>query len=204
MQYVRVTWRWEADRREEYLQKGFVSARRALEFDPALPLAHSWIGLLHLRAGNHDEALAAMQRAIAFNPGEAENHAWFANALSFAGRSEEALHALEQAIRLNPLYPPLWDFYTGRAMVHLGRNDEAVTSLAACLQRAPGFHHAQRYLAAALAHLGRIEAARKALRLGLVAGQFTSIGEIRRLDAYREGVEFARLIDGLRLAGMPE
>jgi tetratricopeptide (TPR) repeat protein len=104
-------------------------------------------------------------------------------------------------MRLDPLHPPLWDFYTGRALMHLGRYEEALTSLDAALRRAPFFGHIQLYRAAALAHLGRADEARAALSVPTL---YASIGDIRRFDSYMESIEFDRFIEGLRRAGLPE
>ena len=157
--------------------------------------------MLHLRAREHADAVTWTQRAVALNPGEAESYAWLANVLSYVGRSAEALEQLAHAMRLDPLHPPLWDFYTGRALVHLGRYEEALTSLDTALRRAPFFGHIQLYKAAAWAHLGRPDEARAALS---VPALYASIGDLRRLDSYMESIEFDRFIEGLRKAGLPE
>ena len=163
IQYLYVTWRREPEQRDAQLAKGFASARRALALEASLPLANRALGMLHLRAREHAEAVTWTQRAVALNPGEAESYAWLANVLSFVGRSAEALEQLAHAMRLDPLHPPLWDFYIGRALMHLGRYEEALTSLDTAFRRAPFFGHIQLYKAAALAHLGRPDEARAAL-----------------------------------------
>jgi tetratricopeptide (TPR) repeat protein len=183
------------------LAKGFASARRALALEASLPLANRALGMLHLRAREYADAITWMQRAVALNPGEAESYAWLANVLSYVGRSAEALEQLAHATRLDPLHPPLWDFYIGRALLHLGRYEEALTSLDTALRRAPFFGHIQLYRAAALAHLGRADEAQAVLSVPTL---YASIGDIRRFDSYMETIEFDRLIEGLRKAGLPE
>jgi tetratricopeptide (TPR) repeat protein len=106
-------------------------------------------------------------------------------------------------MRLDPLYPPLWDFYIGRALLHLGRYEEALVSLDKCAGRATFFGNSRRYAAAALAQLGRLDEARAALPALTSPGSYASIADIRRLDSYVEGIEFSRLIDGLHMAGLP-
>jgi hypothetical protein len=64
--------------------------------------------------------------------------------------------------------------------------------------------HIQRYKAAALAHLGRLDEARAALSVPVSFGHYATIGKIRRVDAYMESTEFDRFIEGLRKAGLPE
>jgi adenylate cyclase len=204
LQYVYVTWRADPAQRDVQLAKGFAHARRALELGASLPLANRVLGNLHLRAGEHDEAIRWSRRAVALNPGEAESYAWLANVLSYAGRSAEALEQLEHARRLDPLHPPLWDFYIGRALLHLGRYQEALVWLEACSRRAPGFGHARRFIAAALSQLGRLDEARAALPDATAMPHYPSIGDIIRWESYQEGVELERLVEGLRKAGMPE
>jgi adenylate cyclase len=204
IQYVYVTWRFDPERRDAQLSKGLASARRALALEASLPLANRALGMLHLRAREHAEAVTWTRRAVALNPGEAESYAWLANVLSYVGRSAEALEQLGHATRLDPLHPPLWDFYIGRALLHLGRYEEALISLDACLRRAALFGHVRRYTAAALAYLGRLDEARAALPDPASPGYYASIGDIRRWDSYMESIEFDRLIEGLRKAGLPE
>ncbi len=204
IQYVHVTWRVHPEQRDAQLSKGFAHAQRALELEASLPLANRVLGNLHLRAGEHADAVMWSRRGLELNPGEAEGHAWLANVLSYVGRSAEALEQLDYARRLDPQQPPAWDFYIGRALVHLGRYEEALPWLEACARRAPTFGHGQRYEAAALAQLGRLEEARSALLSATSIRFFKSIDEIRRYDAYLDGIEFERFIEGLRKAGLPE
>ena len=201
IQYLYVTWRRHPEQRDAQLAKGFASARRALELEASLPLANRALGMLHLRSREYADAITWMQRAVALNPGEAESYAWLANVLSYVGRSTEALEQLAHATRLDPLHPPLWDFYIGRALLHLGRYQEALTSLDTAFRRAPFFGHIQLYRAAALAHLGRPDEAQAVLA---VPALYPSIGDIRRFDSYMASSEFDRFIEGLRKARLPE
>ena len=98
-------------------------------------------------------AVTWAERAVALNPGEAESHAWLANVLSYVGRSAEALEQIAHAIRLDPLYPPLWEFYKGRALLHLGQYEEALASFEVCARRGLSFHW-RLHMVAALAQLG--------------------------------------------------
>jgi TolB-like protein len=204
IQYVYVTWRVDPAQRDAQLGKGFACAQRAHALEPSLPLAHRVLGNLHLRAMEHAEAVRWSRHAVRLNPGEAESYAWLANVLSYTEQSTEALDQLEHARRLDPLHPPLWDFYIGRALVHLGRYEEALPWLAACARRAPAFGHGQRYRAAALAHLGRLDEARAVLADPAAINGYASIGDIQRFESYVQGVELDRLIEGLRVAGFPK
>jgi adenylate cyclase len=204
IQYVYVTWRVDPEQRDAFLHKGFASAHRALALEGSLALANRVLGNLHLRAREHADAVTSAQRAVALNPGEAESYAWFANVLSYVGRSAEALEQLDHARRLDPLHPPLWDFYIGRALLHLGRYEEALPWFETCARRALTFGHWRHYMAAALAHLGRRDEARAALSDPASTRVYATIREIRLFDSYLESTEFNRFIEGLRKAGMPE
>jgi adenylate cyclase len=204
LQYVYVTWRVQPERRDTLLVKGFASARRALALEPSLPSANRVLGNLHLRAHEHTDAVMWAERAVMLNPGEAESYAWLANVLSYVGRSARALEQLSHARQLDPLHRPLWDFYIGRALLHVGQYEEAITWLERCARLAVTFGHWQRHMAAALAHLERLEEARAALQDPTAMRAYASISEIRRDDSYIDGIEFNRLREGLREAGLPE
>ena len=203
IQYVYVTAGDEPALRDKQLSKGFASAHRGLALEPSLPLAHGALANLHLRVREHADALAWAERAVSLNPGEPESYLWLANVLSYVGRSAEALEQLGHAQRLDPLHSPLWDLYAGRALLHVGRYAEAVTRLEAGLRRTP-LPRMQRWKAAALAHLGRLDEARATLPDPTLTPGHASIRAILRLESYLESAEFERFIDGLRKAGLPE
>ena len=106
--------------------------------------------------------------------------------------------------RLDPLHPPLWDFYIGRALLHVGQLREALHMARNVCAAGADLWHWQRYMAAALAHLGRVEEARAGLtgpgsNAGLCVDQRDS-----PFNSYMDSIEFDRLIEGLRKAGLPE
>jgi adenylate cyclase len=203
IQYVYVAWRVRPEQRDTALSKGFANALRALSLEASLPLANRVLGNLHQRAREYADAVTWAQRAVALNPGEAESYAWLANVLSYIGRSAEALEQLAHARRLDPLHPPLWDFYIGRALLHLGRYEEAVASFNICARRGLSFHW-RLYMTAALAQLGRQDEARAVLQDPAATRTYASIAEIRRFESYLESSESDRFLAGLRMAGLPE
>ena len=203
IQYVYVTWRVKPEQRDTALSKGFANALRALSLEASLPLANRVLGNLHLRAREYADAVTWAQRAVALNPGEAESYAWLANVLSYIGRSAEALEQLAHARRLDPLHPPLWDFYIGRALLHLGRYEDAVASFNICARRGLSFHW-RLYMTAALAQLGRQDEARAVLQDPAATRTYASIAELRGFESYLESSESDRFLAGLRMAGLPE
>ena len=125
--------------REEALAKGLELAGRALELDPALPLANLIMGDLLLRRHDYAEAIVWVKKAIALNPNDPEGYAGLANILSFVNRAAEALPLMEQAIRLDPLYPPVYDMYIGRSLVMSGDYARSLPPLRELHQTGAGF-----------------------------------------------------------------
>jgi adenylate cyclase len=103
---------WEGP---ESLQRAHDAARKAVELDPLLSLAHELLGRVLLRKRQHDDAIAAIKRAIELNPNLVRHYASLADALTFANRSGEAIELLLMAKRLDPFYPPRTNMYLGRA-----------------------------------------------------------------------------------------
>lgn len=89
------------------LRRGFTPiagefARKAVEMDPELPLAHELLGEVEL-AGNHlDEAIAEFEKERARNPLEPGTYDRLGDAYVRAGKYQMASHTLQQAILLEP------------------------------------------------------------------------------------------------------
>ena len=202
--YNDVTWRLRPTLLDTLLGKGFDGAERALTLNNSLPFANSALARLHLRAREFVDGLRWAEHAVALSPHDAESHAALANILSYIGRSDEALHHMARARALDPRNPPTWDYYTGRALVHLGRHEQALTWLNRALRRAPQVGTWGGYRAAALAHLRRSEEVRGTLADLKLPRGYSSINMLLRDDSYRESPELDVLTEGLRMAGFPE
>jgi DNA-binding winged helix-turn-helix (wHTH) protein/tetratricopeptide (TPR) repeat protein len=202
--YADMTWQMRPELADRLLGKGFNSAERALGLNPSLPFANLVVGRLHLRAGEYGEALRWAHHARDLNRYDGECHADVANILSYMGRSEEALHHLTRARELSPIHDPLWDYYMGRALVHLGRHAEAIRWLRRAMRRAPSIRTWRGYHAAALAHLGRFDELRVAAPDRRLPRGSATISMLVRHDSYLAGPELDVLTEGLRMAGFPE
>lgn len=201
--YDELTWWFRPDTRDFVFGEGFDRAERALALNSSLPAANRALAVMHLRAREHADALRWARHAVALSPYDPASHAVLANILSFIGRSDEALRHLVKAQMLEPVYPPVWDYYTGRALVHVGRHEEAVIWLKRASRRAPHIKTWGGYRAAALAHLGRFDEIQDALAdLKLPRGE-PSISLMLAHDSYLEGSELDILTDGLAMAGFP-
>jgi tetratricopeptide (TPR) repeat protein len=202
--YDDVTWRLRPTLLDKLLGKGFDGAERALTLNDSLPFANCVLAGLHLRAREFADGLRWAEHAVALSPHDGTSHAALANILSYIGRSQEALYHMAQARALDPRSPPTWDYYTGRALVHLGRHEQALIWLNRAMRRAPQVETWGGYRAAALAHLGRSGDIRDTLADLKLPRGYTSINMLLRDDSYRESPELEVLINGLRMAGFPE
>ena len=133
-------------------------ARKALQIDPNLPLAHACLGVVLGWKYQHEAAIAAFERAIALNPNFTE---WrFVPVLIFAGQPERAIEVGRSHMRLDPFYLPLVPAWLGLAHYMLKRYADALPLLQECISRAPSFSGGHIRAAATYARSGKLEEAR--------------------------------------------
>ena len=114
----------------------------------------------------------------------------------------------EAAFRLSPRDPNAfrWMFYAGITKLVLGADVEAVAWLRRCLEANRNYPIAHFQLAAALALLGSLEEARAAAKAGLALDPTFNIrrtrGRMSDDPTFLAGSK--RLLEGMRLAGVPE
>lgn len=200
--YTEVSLRWDAAHRDEALDEGLLLGRKAVELDPALPLAHVTVGNLLMRRHDYDEAVQWAERAIALNPNDPENYSGLANIYSFIGRAEEAVTLMRKAVELDPNYPPRYGMYLGRAYLLARKPEAAVPPLRKAAGLAPDYWPANLFLAAAYGHLGRATEAGIALTAAQKHGGFVTMADFTALTDYEAGPEKDYLAEGLALAGM--
>src|SRR5512140_3426814 len=137
------------------------------EFDAALAIddgfaeAHRGRALvLDLGFGRNDEAERAYRRAIALSPGFSEAHNDLGQLLAKTGRYDAALAEFDVALD-NMLYkePYVARCNKGLALHRMGRRDEGLAELRACLAAAPTFCKGRRELGRALLDEGRVREA---------------------------------------------
>ncbi|MFQ5954557.1 MAG: adenylate/guanylate cyclase domain-containing protein [Kiloniellales bacterium] len=181
------------------------AAYRAARLDELDPFAQAAYGYICALSGEHDAGIAAAQRAVELNPSFALGYHCLHAALFFAGRFQESLDAAERACRISPNDPWLFYFLTGlSACNYMMRHYKlAVEKAKISVERYSQYASVYRWLAVALAQLGRTEEAHEALSkfLELSRGAFE---EARYAYAFREKSDLAHYLDGLRKAGLPE
>jgi TolB-like protein/Flp pilus assembly protein TadD len=188
------------DLQPESLPKGLDAARRAVESGPSNPLAHfSLAQALFFQKELASFRLSA-ERAVALNPMDGNSIAFMGELLTYAGDRERGLALAERARQLNPNHPG-WYWYPSFYDAYRRGDDRAALGFAlrANLPGHWGWHLA---MAAAHGQLGQNEEAARAVR-GLLRVRPNVAGTLRGdLAKWFDPECVARLIDGLRKAGL--
>ncbi len=142
---------------EETVVPGIESARRAIELDALLPIAHANLGWA-LRWDNHfDASIASVKTAIELDRSFADAYLWLSMINASYRRGDEALAAIQSGIRVNPNYSVTYVLALGRAYLALGQNDRALGLFERGIARNPNFLPNHVYRIFALEALGRAE-----------------------------------------------
>ena len=169
--------------------------------DPEVMLA---VGNCLYFLGLFAKSNAALEHAVELNQNSA--HACGAGGflLGIMGRPEEGIEQIQRGMRLSPRDPQLFLFHNWLCFCHLVADQpvQAVTCGERAVRARPRFIEGWVYLAAALAAAGRTADAAYA-----VAKAREIVPELR-LAIYKQprsdGTTWGKLVDGLRLAGLPE
>jgi TolB-like protein/Tfp pilus assembly protein PilF len=203
----RKTQSWVTDSAQEAAEATRL-AQRAVELgkDDAIALSAGGYALAHI-AGDLDGGAAFIERALVLNPNLAGtwlNSGWVR---VWLGESEVAIEHLARAMRLSPRDPILFRMQGAIASAHFfaGRYDEASSWAEKALRENPNLQQALRVAAASHAFAGRLDGARKAIARMRQLDPDLCISNLRdRLPALRRPEDFARYVEGLRKAGVPE
>jgi adenylate cyclase len=114
-------------------------ARRAVELEPNLSFAYTWLGAALMYAGRPEEAISLYQKAIRLNPFPPAYYLRdLGEAYRMAERYEEAITAFKKTIQSNPDH---LEAHLGLACVYsiLDRNDDNREEVAEVLRINPDF-----------------------------------------------------------------
>ncbi len=194
-------WRWGwSDAPEDSRRLSLEFAQRASALDPTDSRSHWILGIVYLQERQFDRAMAEYERALALNPNDVDFRMEMAEALVFVGRHEEGIELMKRTMRLNPIYPDwyLWDL--GWAYYFMGRYEEALAEMKR-MKEVP--YKAHRTFAAIYAQLGRIgEAKAEAAEYLKHDPDYTMA--IEHTWPYKNQEDLEHLLDGYRMAGLPE
>jgi eukaryotic-like serine/threonine-protein kinase len=135
---------------KQWLDGAEENAKRSIQLDKLLPLAHAALGHVHDLRGRHDLAIDEFQRALALAPHDSDVLSSLANSYKLAGNRTGAEKAYLEVIALRPDdwkgYNDLGIFYQG-----IGRSNDAISQFKHALQLTPD--NAWPYVNLAIAYL---------------------------------------------------
>jgi adenylate cyclase len=156
--------------------------------------------------GHLDAGAALIDRALALDPNLAA--AWHLSGWVkiYLGEPEMAVERMAHAMRLNPLDPLIFGMQNGTAAAHFlaGRYDAASSWAEKALQQNSNYLPGIRMAAASHALSGRLVQAQKALTRMRQIDPELRISNLAELVPFRATKDYARYVEGLRKAGLPE
>ena len=190
-----------ADDRQRGLQ--FARAALAIGGDDPDVVAHCALVILAL-GREYDQGLEIVRRAVEANPNDAMVLTRAGICHLKGGSLDEAMTLLNRVIRLSP--GDTFAAKTGIANVHLclGHYQDALDWAGRSLAENPRFDPTHWILIAANAHLGRLDEAKRALAVLLATVPGTTVARVARGQHTKDPHRTEVLIEGLRLAEMPE
>ena len=155
--------------RSERFRSAEADLSKALRLRPETADAHVALGLLRLQTNRADQGIAECERGLAIDRNHPHAHALIGVGKNLTGRYEETEAHVLEALRISPhdRRAGMWWMIAASAKLLAGHDEEAVARLSRSIELDPNEPMRHFYLAAALAHIGRMEEAREAARVGL-------------------------------------
>jgi tetratricopeptide (TPR) repeat protein len=186
-------------------------AENALALDEADYQAHMALAWPCLYQGDYARMKKHVERSLMLNSNDADTLANAAYLLMMYGEADEAVRCGEKAMLLNPRHPDWYSAFLSGALFTARRYPEA---LAYRMQAADVWVDSPFWGAAVLAHMGRLDEARRwadrgVKRLRSLPGGSApaSRGYIQMMldnNPYRLADDRDHFANGMRLAGVPE
>ncbi len=204
-----IAWSYQTDDPGPLWAAAEAKLSKALAAAPNNARGHYYMGLVLVATNRAQRGIEEYERALALDPNLASARSSMGMAYVFIGRAEETEAHILEALRLGP---PDTDIsfcfaHIGYAKAYLGEYEAALGWLRKSVDANRNNPWTYFHVAGCLAHLGRLDEARKELKAGLAVNpSFT----LRRFRAGAESdnpvylAQHARVIEGMRLAGAPE
>jgi TolB-like protein/class 3 adenylate cyclase/tetratricopeptide (TPR) repeat protein len=198
-----------AENRAALLAAAEAVLTKVLSLAPEHALAHARLGIVLASTNRAGQGISECERALALNRNLAGAHSHIGMAKCFLDRAEETETHINEALRLSPrdTYAYHWMATAGYAKLLIGRDEEAVAWFRRSVEANRNHNLAHLYLAAALAHLGRLDEARAANQAALALNPTFTISRYRAAAPSDNPTFLAqreRMLDGMRKAGVPE
>lgn len=192
------------DYRVDQLEESFEVAQKAVRLDDRDAMAHAILGRVLSMRHQHGQAIAECDKAIELNPNLAQAQFGRGLALVLAGLPDEAVANLEKAARLSPRDPNYYAFLLVSAWAYLLQNryDDALEWTRRAVAQPNSGVWGKATMAIALAHLDRLEEARKALEALTEEKPDMALSFIEETLPFRREIDRKVFEDGLRRAGL--
>lgn len=181
-------------------------AQAAIALDQQNALGHVALGYLHMFRTQQERSVRSLRRALELNPNSSMAYGRLANALAFLGRPEEALEAASQAFRGSPRDPERYIWHTGAMNAHFAAADYENCTIegekASALR--PSFYGAHFISSAAFALFGRMDQARQSAAAAMTLNPRLNLTNTAKNPMFEREADVARLLEGLKRAGVPE
>jgi tetratricopeptide (TPR) repeat protein len=193
-----------SDESDGALQQAHIYADRAISIDPELPQVHWVKGFADIFSRNYQQAILRAQKSIELNPNFADGYGLLGTTLNYAGNPKQAAVEMQKAMRLDPRHPFIYKVMYGEILFNQGDYPGAIDNFTAALESNPEIVESRLWLAAALAHSGRLDDASWQLEQIRAAGSDLSLKRIEAVIPLKDPVQKKHLIDGLYKAGLKQ
>ena len=198
------------DERAMRLATAEATLTKVLSLMPNHAMAHCLFGVVQIFTKRASQGIAECEQALELDRNLAQAHGWIGLAKCFIGRAEETEAHVLEAFRLSPRDNKTYDWMAvlGIAKIYHGDDDAAAAAFRRSIEANRGaapFTHF--FLAAALAHKGRLDEARTAVQAGFTLDPTFTIGRFRAgaaTDNLTALSQRERIAVGMRMAGVPE
>src|SRR6202022_614002 len=150
--------------RQEFDPIGEEYAQKAIALDPKLPLAHFFLGELHLYKSRISAAITDFEQELALNPGNAAHYYKLADAYSRGQKYDEAERLLQRSIWLDATSTGPY-ILLGKVLAKKGETELAVRTLQRALTMDPNNPVPHHLLGQAYRDLGKSDEAERELKL---------------------------------------
>ena len=178
-----------------------INARKAVACDPGDAASHAILAFILMYEREWDMASAEFDIALKLNPQDGDAWSILSDLRVMEGRGRDAVYCAERSLDHNPR--PLGSFFwlLGQAQIAAGDLDDAVKTLRREETYGTG---SKRFLAAALALLGRMDEANGEARLFRAANPHFRISRWAETQPFRDVAMRDYFVDAYRLAGLPD
>lgn len=193
-------------RNEPALEEALQHAQKAIRLDPYEALGYDALASVQQGARKMEASIANARKAVELSPTLMAAHGTLISSLAFSGQAAEAIEAYKVSERLSPRDPDRSQRLMGLMFAQFvaGNYEEAIRAADEHILLRPEWGNTRRWRAASLALLGKLDDATLAMAEYRKMEPAYRIAEYIRIGALQRPGDKERLIDGLRLAGLPE